>query len=58
MKVSKCEKCQHYQRKVWSTYRKPKNYHAIGVSHAYAYCTKHKDRCLKIKHCINKERGA
>lgn len=51
MKVSICEKCKYYRRKTWSTYYKPSNYHAIGVSHAYAYCTKCKERCLNIKKC-------
>ena len=51
MKVKDCEHCEYYKRKVWSSYYKPSNYHAIGVSHAYAYCEKHKSRCLNIKKC-------
>ncbi len=52
MKVSICEKCKHCRRRAWRTYYKPNNYHAIGISHAYAYCEKHKERCLKIKECL------
>lgn len=55
MKVSVCEKCKYYQRRVWSSYYKPNNYHAIGVSHAYAYCSKNKERCLKVKKCLEVE---
>lgn len=51
MKVSKCEKCAHYRRKTWSTEYTPANYHRIGVTHAYAYCEKHKKRCLEVKKC-------
>ena len=51
MKVKQCEKCEHYKRRVWSQYHEPKNYHPIGFSHAYAYCTKFQKRCLSIKHC-------
>ena len=51
MKVSNCKKCKYYQRKVWSTYYKPGNYHAIGVSHAYGYCTRYKCRCLDVNKC-------
>ena len=51
MTVKKCEKCLYYQRKTWSQYYKPNNYHAIGFSHAYGYCKKHNQRCLEIKKC-------
>lgn len=51
MKVRDCEKCQYYTRKVYSTYHVPVNYHPIGMSHAYGYCKKHDDKCLKVKNC-------
>ena len=51
MKVKYCQNCKHYKRKVWSSSYKPLNYHAIGVSHAYAFCEKHKTRCVNGKHC-------
>ena len=51
MKVKVCENCQHYRRKVWSSYYNPNNYHAIGMTHAFGYCAKLKDRCLKVKKC-------
>ena len=51
MKVRDCKKCQFCKRKVWSSTYKPAGYHTIGVSHAYAFCEKHKERVLTIKHC-------
>lgn len=51
MKVSKCEKCKFYKRVTWSTYYVPKNYHPIGITHAYAYCKLAERRCLEIKNC-------
>jgi hypothetical protein len=51
MKVKDCEKCEHRQRRVWSQYYEPKDYHAIGMSHAYAYCTKHQKRVRDVKKC-------
>ena len=51
MKVSKCKQCNHYKRRVWAQYYTPANYHPIGFSHAYAFCTKHKCRCLEVKKC-------
>lgn len=51
MKVRECMKCKNYRRKVWSTYYKPNGYHAIGVSHAYGWCEKHKKRCLCVEQC-------
>jgi len=49
MKVSKCERCKHYKRRVWSQRYEPTNYHAIGMSHAYGYCTAHKRRCREVR---------
>ena len=51
MKVSVCEVCEHYIRKVWSQYYVPNNYHPIGMSHAYAFCRKHNKRCLDVRKC-------
>ena len=48
MKVSICEKCPFYQRKTWSQRDKPKDYHAIGISHAYGYCKLFEKRCGDI----------
>ena len=54
MKVSVCERCEHYIRKVWSQYYVPNNYHPIGFSHAYAFCKKYNKRCLDVKQSICK----
>lgn len=53
MKVSICEKCKYCKRRSWRTYYKPFNYHAVGISHVYAYCEKYKERCLKVKECMD-----
>lgn len=55
MKVTQCEKCEHYKRKVYSVKFKPLYYHGIGMAHAYGYCELHKDRCLSIKNCNKKD---
>ena len=51
MKVSVCEKCEHYRRKTWVTKYKPADYHTIGITHAYGYCKKYQKRCLIIYKC-------
>lgn len=51
MKVQDCKYCERCKRKTWSTYYTPNNYHAIGITHAYAYCDKYKKRVLGIKKC-------
>lgn len=51
MRVKDCNGCVHCTRRVWSQRVEPKSYHAIGLSHAYAYCTKHKKRVLDVKSC-------
>ena len=56
MKVSYCEKCKCYERRKWSDYYVPKNYHPIGMSHAYGYCKLYCMRCSEIKPYICKER--
>ena len=48
MKVKDCIKCMYYWRRTWSQKYKPANYHAIGISHAYAFCLKYNKRCLKV----------
>jgi hypothetical protein len=51
MKVADCEKCKHHERRTWSHPHYCANYHTIGMSHAYAYCTKHCKRCADVKKC-------
>ena len=55
MRVKDCKECRHCDRRVWSSSYKPANYHEIGVSHAYRYCTLHKARCLSVKSCTSME---
>ena len=55
MKVKGCRGCKHCKRKVWSSYYQPNGYHAIGMSHAYAYCEKHESRCSAVKGCKDRE---
>ena len=43
MRVKDCNGCKYLTRRRWSSYYKPIAYHAIGMTHAYAYCEKHKD---------------
>lgn len=58
MKVSDCEKyCEQYQRKTWTQYYEPKNYHAIGFTHAYGFCRKNNCRCAEVKKCSMIERN-
>lgn len=51
MRVKDCKTCAHCVRRTYSTYYEPKNYHPIGMSHAYAYCTKHRTRVAWVKNC-------
>lgn len=51
MKVKECEKCRYKKRHVWSTYYIPRDYHPIGMSHAYAYCALHQKRVRDVKKC-------
>lgn len=55
MRVKDCKGCRHCDRRVWSSSYKPANYHRVGVSHAYSYCTLKKDRCLNVKFCYSFE---
>lgn len=57
MKVKDCRKCKKYMRKVWSDYYIPRNYHPIGMSHAYAWCKKHQKRCREVRECEVIPRG-
>ena len=49
MKVSICRKCKHFRERRWSQYYEPRNYHAIGMTHVYGYCTRMKQRCVDVK---------
>ena len=51
MKVKDCRKCPHCKRRTWTSYYRPRGYHAIGMTHAYAYCALYKERVRKIKVC-------
>lgn len=51
MKVSDCRQCKFCTRRTWSHYYKPNNYHAIGMSHAYAFCERYGKRAANVKHC-------
>lgn len=57
MKVKDCKKCMKYMRKVWSKYYIPRDFHPIGMSHAYAWCKLHKKRCREVKECEVIPRG-
>lgn len=58
MKVKKCERCKHYERRTWVQYIKPNNFHPIGFTHAYAYCKQHGKRCADVKECGERKDGA
>lgn len=55
MKVGECRDCKYCVRRCWTQYYQPKNYHAIGMTHAYAFCKKHDRRVSEIKSCDEKE---
>jgi len=57
MRVRDCRKCKKYMRRVWSDYYIPRNYHPIGMSHAYAWCKKHQKRCREVRECEVIPRG-
>lgn len=57
MKVSECERCVCYERKIWTTDYTPAHYHRIGMSHAYAFCKLFNQRCGEIKPSICKRYG-
>ena len=58
MRVKDCERlCDKHQRRTWSHKHYSAHYHAVGMTHAYAYCLKHQKRCREVKSCdalINK----
>lgn len=51
MRVKDCNGCEHHARRTWVQYYEPQNFHPIGFTHAYAYCTKHKKRCSAVSRC-------
>ena len=53
MRVKDCKgsNCSHCVRRVWSHEYEPKNYHKIGMSHAYAHCDLHNKRVSEVKDC-------
>ena len=55
MKKSVCQECEHYKKRCWVQRHKPIGYHAIGIVHAFGYCSKHKERCSKISKCADFE---
>ncbi len=55
MKVRDCSKCKFFEQRYWNQKYKPVNYHMVGISHVYGFCSKHKQRVLKIKKCMYKE---
>ena len=55
MRVKDCANCTRCKRRTFSTYHVPKNYHPIGMTHAYAYCEKHRKRVAAVKKCEEKE---
>lgn len=63
MKVRDCKNCEHCKRKTCVTYHTPNSYHAIGITHAYAYCERYKKRVSEVKICepmgerMNKEQA-
>lgn len=55
MKVKDCQSCSECARLVWKSYHVPKNYHPIGISHAYAFCLYHQKRIREIKKCDRRD---
>lgn len=51
MRVKDCERCTYCTRRTWSHYHKCRDYHPIGMTHAYAFCTKHDRRVSEVKKC-------
>lgn len=51
MKVKNCKNCKYCTRKRWSHLYQPLGYHAIGMTHAYAFCEKYGRRVIEIKSC-------
>ena len=49
MKVSACRKCKYFKEHQWSQRFKPRNYHAIGMTYTYGYCSYHKKRGSDVK---------
>ena len=53
MRNSDCKKCRYYSRRTWSHYYIPRDYHPIGMTHAYGYCMLHEKRVRDIRKCDN-----
>ena len=51
MRVEECKKCAFYTRRKWTQFYAPVNYHPIGMTHEYGFCTKHNKRCSRVKKC-------
>lgn len=51
MIVGDCRHCSAYREKRYSIRRKPNNYHTIGQTYRYGWCTYYNARCLSIKRC-------
>lgn len=49
MKVSICRKCRYFRERRWSERYKPRDYHAIGMTHVYGWCCYMKKRCIEVK---------
>lgn len=57
MRVKDCEKCEYCQRRTYSTYYEPTNYHPIGMTHAFAYCSFHQRKVRDVKKCVKLPQG-
>lgn len=55
MRVKDCQGCIYCKRYVWSHSYKPKDYHAIGMSHAFHWCEKYGMRCLEVPICTGRK---
>jgi len=55
MKASVCRNCEHCKKRCWVQRYKPVGYHAIGMAHAYGYCSAHEKRCSEISECADFE---
>lgn len=49
MRVKDCDGCPFFQRLTWDQRYQPKNYHAVGFSHAYGWCKLKSKRVANVK---------
>ena len=49
MRVKDCKGCPFFQRLTWDQRYQPKNYHAVGFSHAYGWCKLNSKRVVNVK---------